>query len=61
VKLRAGHRLAWPLAGRAHGGAAGTGTVLVTKGKEVEFEPETKLKFTLDKSAGLPKIAAKSF
>ena len=43
------------------GGAAGTGGVLVTKGKEVEFEPETKLKFTLDKSAALPKIASKSF
>jgi len=35
--------------------------VLVTKGKEVEFESETKLKFTLDKSAALPKIASKSF
>jgi len=31
------------------GGAAGTGTVLATKGKEVEFEPEARLKFTLEK------------
>jgi len=38
------------------GGAAGAGTVLATKGKEVEFAPETKLKFTLEKSAELPKI-----
>src|SRR5207247_614222 len=47
--------------GAAIGGAAGTGGVLVTKGKEVELGPETKLKFTLDKSTGLPKIAAKNF
>jgi len=38
------------------GGAAGAGTVLATKGKEVEFAPETKLKFTLEKSAELPRI-----
>lgn len=38
------------------GGAAGTGTVLATKGKEVEFDSETKLKFTLQESADLPRI-----
>ena len=42
------------------GGAAGTGTVLVTRGKEVEYRPETRLKFTLDKSVSLPKIAPKT-
>ncbi|HEX4999163.1 MAG TPA: hypothetical protein VFY29_13120 [Terriglobia bacterium] len=31
------------------GGAAGTGTVLATKGKEVEFAPESKLEFALSK------------
>jgi hypothetical protein len=36
------------------GGAAGTGTVLATKGKEVEFGSESKLKFTLDKAVELP-------
>jgi len=41
------------------GGAAGTGTVLATKGKEVEFDSETKLKFTLEKDAQLPKMAGK--
>lgn len=40
------------------GGAAGTGTVLATKGKAVEFGSETKLKFTLDKAALLPKIGS---
>ncbi|HVZ18665.1 MAG TPA: hypothetical protein VG897_16205, partial [Terriglobales bacterium] len=29
------------------GGAAGTGTVLATKGKEVDFPAESKLKFVL--------------
>jgi hypothetical protein len=29
------------------GGAAGTGTVLATKGKELEYPPETRLNFTL--------------
>ena len=38
------------------GGVAGTGAVLATKGKEVEFNSETKLNFTLEKSAELPKI-----
>ena len=38
------------------GGAAGTGAVLATKGKEVEFGSETKLKFTLEKAAHLPKL-----
>jgi hypothetical protein len=37
------------------GGAAGTGAVLATKGKEVEFDSETKLTFELDKAAELPK------
>ena len=38
------------------GGAAGTGTVLATRGKEVEFGSETRLNFTLTKSAELPAI-----
>jgi hypothetical protein len=46
--------------GAVIGGAAGTGTVLATKGKEVEFDSETKLKFTLDKSADLPIIGSKT-
>jgi hypothetical protein len=33
--------------GAAVGGGAGTATVLATKGKEVAFEPEQKLTFTL--------------
>ena len=37
------------------GGAAGTAAVLATKGKEVEFDSETKLTFTLDKPVQLPK------
>jgi len=41
------------------GGGVGTGAVLATKGKEVEFDSETKLKFTLDKDAQLPRIAGK--
>ncbi len=44
--------------GAVIGGAAGTGTVLATKGKEVEFDSESRLKFTLEKSAALPKIAS---
>ena len=40
--------------GAAVGGAAGTGAVLATKGKEVEFRSESKLKFTLEKAAGIP-------
>jgi hypothetical protein len=35
--------------GGAIGGAAGTGTVLATKGEEVEYPAETRLAFTLDK------------
>ena len=42
------------------GGIAGTGTVLATKGKEVEFDSETKLKFKLEKSASLPRITGKT-
>jgi hypothetical protein len=38
------------------GGAAGTGAVLATKGKEVEFDSETKLTFALDKPVELPKL-----
>jgi hypothetical protein len=38
------------------GGAAGTGAVLATKGKEVEFDSETRLNFTLDKETELPAI-----
>jgi hypothetical protein len=38
------------------GGAAGTAAVLATKGKEVEFDSESKLTFALDKQAELPKI-----
>ena len=44
--------------GAAIGGAAGTGTVLATKGKEVEFDSETRLKFKLEKAAELPKIGS---
>ena len=44
--------------GAVIGGAAGTGTVLGTKGKEVEFDSESRLKFTLDKSVFLPKITS---
>jgi hypothetical protein len=36
------------------GGAAGTGTVLATKGNEVEFAPETRIKFTLEQAVDLP-------
>jgi len=42
--------------GAVIGGAAGTGGVLATKGKEVEFDSESRLKFVLDKSVSLPKI-----
>jgi hypothetical protein len=35
--------------GAAVGGAGGTGTVLATKGKEVKYDAESKLEFTLDK------------
>jgi hypothetical protein len=45
--------------GAVIGGAAGTGTVLATKGKEVEFDSESKLKFTLEKGAELPRILAR--
>jgi hypothetical protein len=41
------------------GGGAGAGTVLATKGKEVEFDPESKLRFTLGEAAELPRIAGK--
>ena len=44
--------------GAAIGGAAGTGTVLATKGKEVEFDSESRLKFILEKSVSLPKITS---
>ena len=40
--------------GAAIGGGAGTGTVLATKGKEVELGPEAKLKFTVEKSFEVP-------
>ena len=36
--------------GAAIGGGAGAGTVLATKGKEVELAPEARLTFTVDKS-----------
>ena len=35
------------LIGAAVGGGAGTGTVLATKGKEIHYQPETRLQFTL--------------
>jgi hypothetical protein len=38
------------------GGAAGTGAVLATKGKEVEFDTETRISFALEKPAELPKV-----
>ena len=37
--------------GAVIGGAAGAGTVLITKGKEVDFPVETRLTFKLDKEA----------
>jgi len=40
--------------GAAIGGGAGTGLVLTTKGKEVEFGPETLLTFTLGEAVELP-------
>jgi len=39
--------------GAAVGGGGGTATVLATKGKEVEYDAESKLDFTLDKDAKL--------
>jgi len=41
--------------GAVIGGAAGTGTVLATKGKEVDFPVESKLDFTLDKAVTVTK------
>lgn len=43
--------------GAAIGGGAGAGTVLVTKGKEVELAPEAKLTFTVDKSFEVAAVA----
>jgi hypothetical protein len=42
--------------GAVIGGAAGTGAVLATKGKEVEFDTETRISFALEKPAELPKV-----
>ena len=39
--------------GAAVGGAGGTGAVLATKGKEVDFPVESKLTFTLDKELSI--------
>jgi hypothetical protein len=39
--------------GAAIGGAAGTGTVLATKGKEVEYPAESKLTFSLDRELSI--------
>jgi hypothetical protein len=39
--------------GAVTGGAAGTGVVLATKGKEVHFDPETRLDFTLRNAVDL--------
>jgi hypothetical protein len=39
--------------GAAIGGAAGTGTVLATKGKEVEYPAESKLTFIIDRDLRL--------
>jgi hypothetical protein len=36
--------------GAGVGGGAGTGTVLATKGKEIQFAPEHLLSFTLESS-----------
>lgn len=47
------------LIGAGVGGGAGTGTVLATKGKEVQFKPEAKLKFTLEKPVDLAPAAKK--
>jgi hypothetical protein len=41
------------------GAGSGTGAVLATKGNEVEFGSETKLKFTLQRTANLPTITRK--
>lgn len=41
------------LGGAAIGGGAGAGTVLETKGKQVEFGSEARLQFTLEKSIGI--------
>lgn len=41
--------------GAAIGGGAGTGTVLATKGKEVEFPAESKITFTLDQDVTVRK------
>ena len=48
------------LEGGAIGGGAGTAAVLATKGKDVEFGSETKLNFTLERSAQVSRIATKS-
>ena len=40
--------------GAGVGGGAGTGYVLVTKGDEVDFGPETRFSFTLSESLKLP-------
>lgn len=45
--------------GAAIGGGAGTGTVLATKGKEVEFDSESKLTFTLERAAELPRMVGR--
>ncbi len=44
--------------GAVIGGAGGTGAVLATKGKELEYDSESRLKFTLEKAASLPKIVS---
>jgi hypothetical protein len=44
--------------GAVIGGAAGTGTVLATKGQEVEFDSESRLKFELEKAVSLPRITS---
>jgi hypothetical protein len=48
------------LIGAGVGGGAGTGTVLATKGKEVKFSPEAKLKFTLEKPVDIVPAAKKN-
>jgi hypothetical protein len=45
--------------GAAIGGGAGTGTVLATKGRELEYPSESRLEFTLQEPAELPRVAGR--
>jgi len=41
------------------GGGTGTTTVLLTKGKQLQLEPETKVNFVLSRDVNLPVIRAR--